>query len=109
MEVYSPAYLTAGSRPQITGAPATAGYGAVVTVTTPDAADIASVVLIRPNSMTHHTDAGHRWIKVPFTATATDLNVQMPAATRIAPPGHYLLFLVNAAGVPSEAAFVHLG
>jgi plastocyanin len=109
MEVYSPAYLAAGSRPQVTAAPTVAGYGASVTVTTADAADIASVVLIRPNSMTHHTDAGHRWIKVPFTATATGVDVQVPATASIAPPGHYLLFLVNAAGVPSEAAFVRIG
>jgi plastocyanin len=109
MEVYSPAYLAMGPRPQLTNAPATAAYGAVATVATPDAADIASVVLIKPNSVTHHTDAGHRWIKVPFTATATGVDVQLPATAAIAPPGHYLLFLLNAAGVPSEAAFLRIG
>lgn len=71
LEIYSPAYLFMGPRPQVTNAPASAAYGAVATIDTPDPADIASVVLIRPNSVTHHTDAGHRWIKIPFTATAT--------------------------------------
>jgi Galactose oxidase-like, Early set domain len=77
-------------------------------VTTPDAADVASVVLIRPNSVTHHTDAGHRLIKVPFTPTATGVNVGMPPTAAIAPPGYYLLFLVTAQGVPSIGAFVRI-
>jgi hypothetical protein len=109
MEVFSPPYLAMGARPQVTGAPAAAAYGATVTVTTPDAADIASVVLIRLNSVTHHTDAGHRWIKLAFAATATGVDVQLPVTAAIAPPGHYMLFLVNGSGVPSEAAFLRVG
>ena len=109
MEVYSPAYLAMGPRPQITSAPASAAYAATISVATPDASDVDSVVLIRPNSVTHHTDAGHRWIKLGYGATATGVDVQLPANATIAPPGHYMLFLINSSGVPSEAMFIRVG
>jgi hypothetical protein len=109
MEVFSPPYLDAGPRPAVTGAPASAGYGATVTVNTPDAAGLGSVVLIRPNAMTHHTDAGHRWIRLPIVATGpSSVDVRMPADGQIAPPGWYMLFLVNGSGVPSEAHWIRL-
>ena len=109
MEVFSPPYLDAGPRPVITAAPASATYGAVVTVTTPDAADIASVVLIRPNSVTHHTDAGHRLVRLPIVATtATGVDVRLPANGAIAPPGPYMMFIVDSGRVPSEASFISI-
>ena len=109
MEVYSPPYLSAGPRPSITTAPAGASYGAAMTVDTPDAAEIAQVCLIRPNAVTHHTDAGHRWIRIPIISTAAgSIDVQLPAAGEIAPPGWYMLFIVNVAGVPSVAHWLRL-
>lgn len=109
MELFSPPYLSAGSRPQITATPAVAGYGATVTVSTPDAASVAAVTLISPNSVTHHTDAGHRYILLPIAGVAAgSVDVTMPATAAIAPPGYYMLFLVDGAAVPSEARFVQL-
>jgi hypothetical protein len=37
------------------------------------------------------------------------LTVNTPTSASVAPPGYYMLFLVNGAGVPSVAAMVHLG
>jgi Galactose oxidase-like, Early set domain len=108
MEVYSPPYLAMGPRPQISSAPATAAYGATISVATPDATEIDSVVLVRPNSVTHHTDAGYRWIKVAFAVTASGVNIQLPATAAIAPPGYCMLFLMNGSGVPSPATFIRI-
>jgi plastocyanin len=109
MEVFSPAYLDAGPRPSVSGGPASAPYGSIVSVGTPDVGRIGSVVLIRPNAMTHHTDAGHRWIRLPIVATTpTGVDVRMPADAQIAPPGWYMLFLVDTSGVPSEAHWIQL-
>lgn len=84
-------------------------YGAAIAINTPDGADIDSVVLLRPCSMTHHTDAGQRYIKLPIVSqNATAVTAQGPADGNIAPPGHYMLFILNADAVPSEAAFVHV-
>jgi hypothetical protein len=82
-----------------TAAPAAATHGDVVTVTTPDAADVVDACLIRPHAVTHHTDAGHRRIRIPVVATAAgSVDVQTPASAAIAPPGWYILFLFNGAG-----------
>ena len=107
MEVFSPPYLDAGPRPVISAAPASATYGSVVSVATPDSAGVAEVVLIRPNSVTHHTDAGHRLIRLPIVATtAGGVDVRLPANGAIAPPGPYMLFIVDGDRIPSAARFI---
>jgi hypothetical protein len=45
---------------------------------------------------------------VPFTASAGSLSVQTPANANLAPPGHYMLFILNTSGVPSVASIVQL-
>jgi hypothetical protein len=108
-EVYTPAYLNRGARPTITTAPANIGYGAALTIQTPEANEIESVVLLAPISVTHHTDAGQRHVKLPITGrTATSIQSVAPAQSNIAPPGFYMLFILNGGGVPSEAKFIRL-
>ncbi|SOD42288.1 galactose oxidase-like domain-containing protein [Nitrosovibrio sp. Nv4] len=107
LELYSPGYLSLGARPIISTAPPSVTYGTTFSVETPQAANIGSVALIAPISVTHHTDAGQRYIKLPINSrTATTLETAAPANGNIAPPGFYMLFVVNNQGVPSEARFV---
>jgi PKD repeat protein len=117
LEIYSPAYLfkadgTAATRPVITSItpvpPASVGYGATFQVQTPDASTIASVALVRPGAPTHAFDMEQRHVKLAFTAGSGVLNVTTPPNGNIAPPGYYLLFILNAAGTPSIAKFVRL-
>jgi plastocyanin len=109
-EVYTPGYLNRGPRPVVSAAPSTVGFGAAIALQTPAPNDVDAVVLIAPISVTHHTDAGQRYIKLPITSrTATAVNSQAPANGNIAPPGFYMLFAVNTAGVPSEARFIRVG
>ncbi len=105
-EIYSPPYLFNGARPTITGAPGTIQYGSSFTVQTPDAASITKVALIRTPSVTHAFDQNQRYIPVSFTAGSGQLTVQAPAAANNAPPGYYMLFILNGNGVPSVASFV---
>lgn len=107
MELYTPGYLTGASQPTITAAPAVLTFGNSFTVDTPQAADIASLVLLAPISVTHHTDSGQRYIKLPIQSrTANSLTGLAPADGNIAPPGFYMLFIVKNNGVPSEGRFV---
>lgn len=108
-EIFSPPYLFRGARPSITNAPASAGWNAQITVTTPNAADIGSVMLIRPGSTTHQVDTDQRALPLTFTAGSGQLTMRTPANGNIAPPGHYMLFIVNRSGVPSVARWVRLG
>jgi galactose oxidase-like protein/PKD domain-containing protein len=114
MEIYSPAYLfnadgTLATRPAITGVPSSGiGYGSAFQVQTPDAASISSVVLMRPGAPTHAFDMEQRLIAMNFTAGSGVLNVTAPPSGNIAPPGYYMLFILNSSGVPSLAQFVQL-
>ena len=107
-EIYSPPYLFKGPRPTITSAPATANYGLSFDVTTPNAAQIAHVSLIRSPSVTHAFDQNQRFQFLNFTAGAGKVTVQAPATSNLAPPGDYLLYLVDTNGVPSLGAFVRV-
>ena len=108
-EVYAPEYLSGGSRPSITAAPATASYGSTIKVSSSEAADIDSVCLITPGAITHHTDSYQRYIKIKIESqTAGSLDVKIPSDGNTAPPGYYMLFIVDNAGVPSEAHFIQL-
>jgi hypothetical protein len=114
MEIYSPAYLfnpngTLAARPAITGVPTSSiGYGTAFQVQTPDATSITSVVLIRPGAPTHAFDMEQRLVAMNFTAGSGVLNVTAPPNGNIAPPGYYMLFILNSSGVPSVAQFVQL-
>ncbi len=105
-QIYSPSYLFKGARPTITAAPSGVQYGTAAFIQTPDAADIASVSLIRTGSVTHSFDQNTRALTLPFTQTSGGLNVQMPANGNIAPPGYYMLSIVNGRGVPSVSTMV---
>jgi hypothetical protein len=116
IEIYSPPYLfksdgTPAKRPVINRvAPDAIGYGATFQVHSPDAADIKSVVLVRPGAVTHAFDMEQRLVGMTFTADAGGvLHVKAPANGNLAPPGYYLLFILNSQGVPSVARFVFLG
>jgi len=107
-EVYSPPYLFRGARPTITLAPSSVAYGSNFVVTTPDASSIARVSLVRLGAVTHSFDQDQRFLDLSFQQGADSVTVQAPANANLAPPGYYMLFLINTAGVPSVAAFVRL-
>jgi hypothetical protein len=108
-EFFAPPYLFKGARPSITSAPSVLTYGQNFTVQTPDAAQIASVSLIRFGSVTHCINMSQRFLQLTFTAPpgTGSLAVTAPANSNLAPPGNYMLFIVNKSGVPSVAAIVH--
>src|SRR5262245_34643285 len=107
-EIYSPPYLFRGSRPTITSAPGQVQYGSSFDVTTPDAANIASVSLIHSGSMTHAFDENQRLLMLNFTQGSGKVTVTAPANGNVAPPGYYMLFIVDTNGVPSVASFVRM-
>jgi Galactose oxidase-like, Early set domain/Glyoxal oxidase N-terminus len=108
-EIFSPPYLFKGARPTITGAPAATGYGARFHVSTPDAASITSAVLIAPSAPTHNFNENARYVPMAFGASGDGLQLTAPPNANYAPPGAYMLFLVNANGVPSIASWIDIG
>ena len=114
IEIYSPAYLFKADgtgpadRPTIGSVPTAIGYGQAFQIQTLDAASIQSVVLVRPGAQTHAFDMEQRLVRMSFTPGSDQLTVTAPPNGNIAPPGYYMLFVLNAAGVPSHAKFVQL-
>jgi hypothetical protein len=107
-EIFSPPYLFAGPRPTITAAPAEVGYGELFEVSTDMAASITAVSLIRLGSVTHGYDENQRFLALDFAQGAPGrLQVHAPATAALAPPGHYMLFVLRA-GVPSVARIVRV-
>ncbi len=113
-EIFSPPYLfnadgTFAARPTITSAPLSVGYGQTFTVATPDAASITKVLWIRLGSVTHAFDQNQRLNRLTFSvASSTSLSVTVPPGKNYAPPGHYMLFIINGNGVPSEARIIQI-
>ena len=114
-EVFTPPYLfkkdgsgQLAPRPEITGAPGTVGYGTSFQITTPNAASIAKVGLIRLGSQTHSVEMEQHYVPLSFTVGAGTLTATVPANMNTAVPGVYMLFIVDSAGVPSVARMVQL-
>src|SRR5215472_17114050 len=113
IEIYQPPYLfnsdgTMATRPTITSAPSSISYGNTFNVQTPDAANIAHVVLVRNGTVTHAFGTDQREVEMSFTANSGALTVTAPPNGNVAPPGYYMLLILNSAGVPSLANFVQV-
>ena len=108
-QIYSPPYLFKGARPTISSSPASAAYGTTLAITSPDAAAITSVALLRPSAATHALDMNQKYVPLNFSRSGNTLNAIGPATGGVAPPGDYMLIVKNAAGVPSVARWVRIG
>ncbi len=106
IEIFSPPYLFKGIRPQISSAPSTVRYGSTFDVGTLDASSISKVSLVRLGSSTHNFDQNQRFVPLNFSTSGGSLSVTAPSGPGSAPPGYYMLFIVDSNGVPSVASFV---
>ena len=109
LEIFSPPYLfKKNTRPVIQNVPVEIHFGALIHILTPQAAQIKFISLMRPGLTTHSFNGTQRLLDVPFTTAAGMLSATVPNNANIAPPGWYMLFLVDNDGVPSVASWVHL-
>jgi hypothetical protein len=107
-QIYSPSYLFNGPRPTITSAPSSTTYGSTISVSTPDASSIKAVNLVSLGTDTHQMDMNQHFVPLSFTAASGSINVTMPSSSATAPPGHYMLFILNNQGTPSVANIIGL-
>jgi hypothetical protein len=108
-EIFRPPYLFKGVRPVIGSLSATTvAYGQTFKVNTAYAAQITQVRWIRLGSVTHAFDANQRANTLGFTRGSGFVKVTTPTTGRKAPPGNYLLFILNRNGVPSVGKIVRV-
>lgn len=109
---YRPWYMDE-PRPGIVSAPPVIPMGAPFSVVTAGQRP-KEVVLIALGAMTHSVDMNQRYVQLPVQGATplapglTNLAVTGPADGRVAPPGMYMLFVVDAHRVPSEAVIVQV-
>lgn len=107
-ELYSPPYLASDVRPVITAAPAAVRYGVSFGVAASGPA-VDHAVLLRPSAVTHSNDMDQRSIRLAMSGAGGALTLTSPPDPSVAPPGYYMLFLVDAQGRPSVASWIRLG
>jgi hypothetical protein len=106
IEIYTPPYLYRGSRPSLSGGPATIARGGSGTFTSPHASTIKKVRLIRPSATTHVTDVDQRSIALDFKTSGNRITVTVPKNRNLVPSGWYMVFVDDDQGTPSEARWV---
>ncbi|MEL6866315.1 MAG: PA14 domain-containing protein, partial [Bacteroidota bacterium] len=111
-QVFSPPYLfnpngTLATRPVITNFPASADFNSTAVVRTNTS--INSFALIRLSGVTHSNNNDQRRIPVTFSNLGNNRYELNIPNRNIVPPGNYMLFALNANGVPSVAEIMKIG
>jgi len=81
--------------------------------TLPPGSALGKIVLMRPGCSTHHFDADQRYHQLPLLPPLegeppSPRYYQLPTNPDALPPGYYMMFVVTAGGVPSEAQWINV-
>ncbi|GAA3368581.1 hypothetical protein GCM10020367_07530 [Streptomyces sannanensis] len=108
IEIYEPAYLYNSDRPTLTSAPADPiGYDAKFQVTTSTPDTVKRAVLLAPTTATHSVNTSQRHVELRIRSrSGNTIELQAPPTAASAPPGYYMLFLLDEEGIPSIAKWV---
>ncbi len=112
-EIYYPPYLftaaaTVAARPVIDSAPSVVDTGRTVQLTVSSGRPIARVTFVATGAVTHGFNMNQRFVELPFNAQGSTLSVQIPARASDVPPGTWMVFVFDDAGVPSVAKMVRV-
>ncbi|KAH9271380.1 hypothetical protein BASA83_006472 [Batrachochytrium salamandrivorans] len=113
LERFAPPYLQAAEklgRPVISTIPPSITHKStfIIGVSSP-VKDIARVTFIRYTTTTHQTNTDQRFIELKILYTSdSSIVVQAPDLPGQAPPGNWMLFLLDNNGIPSVAKTVNL-
>lgn len=106
IELYEPDYIAVPNRLQITSSPRVLTYDEsfVVEVDRP-ATNVKYAALLRASSVTHSSDNDQRFVAlVVESLSGNTLTLKSPPSGAIAPPGYYLLWLVDTNNAPCQLA-----
>ena len=112
-EIFSPPYLfngdsTLATRPRIVAAPQRISYRDNFEVRVDDGAAISRAHLVKLGSVTHSQNQDQRLVPLQMQQFGNTLSLSAPAGRELAPPGHYMLFVLRN-GTPSVASIVRIG
>ena len=111
IELYAPPYIAVANRITITAAPSMATYREEIVIGLDrPATNVRTVALIRNGSVTHATNNDQRFVALEAASrSGNEIRVLAPPNGNVAPPGYYMLWVVDNAGNPCQVArFVRL-
>ena len=86
-----------------------AAYGSQLDVDLAAPGTVSKVVLIGASSVTHSFNSSQRRQELEFLQQDERLAIGIPASPNEAPPGYYLLSVLDPDGVPSRGVIISLG
>lgn len=106
IELYEPPYIAIVGRVQIAQAPSLIGYGQEFDVQLDRAVtEVVRAAVLRNGSVTHSTDNDQRYVGLEIVSrTGNTLRLKSPPSGNVAPPGYYMLWLIDNAGAPCQRA-----
>jgi YVTN family beta-propeller protein len=113
-EIYYPPYLFAAggaeaARPVINSAPSVVDVGRTVQLSVASGRPIARVTMVKTGSATHGWNMDQRFVDLPMNVlSASSVAVQIPGRASDVPPGLWMMFAIDNAGVPSVAKMVRI-
>jgi hypothetical protein len=109
LEIFTPPQFFRSERPIASGVHKQhIARGQTLELASPDPGSILYARLIPPSSSTHVTNIEQRSVGAVVKQTANGITVQIPEDQNVLPNGWYMLFVVNADGMPSEAQMVRV-
>ena len=111
LEIYKPPYLFKGSRPKIKGEALNTewSYGTTQDIPMTQAGPLRWAHLMKNGVTTHSFDSSQRLVDLPIASQANGrVRVRVTDNPNIAPPGWYMLFVVNQERIPSIGHWIHL-
>lgn len=107
-EFFKPSYYSA-TRPSISGTPTIGAYGATITIPTSSGSSVSKATLVKSPDTTHHYDTNMRHLTLAKKSyTSSNVIVDAPLNSKLAPPGYYYLHIINSSGIPSKAKIVKI-
>lgn len=115
LEVFRPPYMYYTGRPTLNQVPETihypSGSSAHPFLVKTNSGFIQRAALLGVGSVTHHFDYGQRYVELMVRDVLSPpghVQILPPPKSSMAPPGYYMLFLVDGFGLPSVGKLVRL-
>lgn len=114
LRYYYPHYMFA-PRPRILTAPTQLAFGTPFSILSVGPRPPAEIVLVGLGAMTHSFDQNQRSVQLTLGASVhvaanTYLSIAVsPYGPQVAPPGYYMVFVLDGQRIPSIARIVHVG
>jgi Domain of unknown function (DUF1929) len=117
VEIFEPWYYARNDRPTISINQQSVSLGRAINITSPQAASVSRVALVRAGSSTHAFNADQRYVGIPFTVNGNNVQAVVPNNENLVPPGPYMVFVLAqvvdpnigaTVDVPSVGHFIHV-